>query len=274
MPDYRALEEKCLAIRRDIVESVHRAGSGHPGGSLSAVEILVALYYHKMNIDPKNPKWEDRDRFILSKGHGAPALYAILADKGYFDRSELWKLRRADGILQGAPGYKTPGIDMSSGSLGQGMSVAVGMALAGRMQGRSYKTYVMLGDGEIQEGIVWEAFMAAAHYRLGNLVAILDDNHVQMCGPTCDILGVGDLKRKLEAFDWRVVHIDGHDLKAVVGTLDALENAPTGQPVMILADTVKGKGVSYMEGTAVWHGGAPNAEQFEQAMCELGGKTR
>jgi transketolase len=272
MADIQALRQKCMAIRRDVIEMVHLAGSGHPGGSLSAVELMVALYYHKMRIDPRNPKWEDRDRFVLSKGHASPALYAVLADLGYFDRSELWKLRKADGILQGAPGYKTPGIDMSSGSLGQGMSVATGMALAARMQGKSFKTFVMMGDGEMQEGIVWEALMAAAHYRLGNLVAILDDNHVQMCGKTCEILSMGSFRKKLEAFDWRVIEVDGHDLEAIVAVLDGLPDAADAQPVFIRADTVKGKGVSFMEGTAAWHGGAPDAAQYATALAELGGK--
>lgn len=271
MMDIRALREKCRMIRRDVIDSIYHAGSGHPGGSLSAVEMLVALYHRKMRIDPRNPGWEDRDRFILSKGHASPALYAVLADLGYFDRSELRRLRKIDGILQGAPGFYTPGIDMSSGSLGQGISVGVGMAMAGRMQGKSFRTYVMLGDGELQEGLVWEAFMAAAHHKLGNLTAILDDNHVQMCGTTDEILSIGDARRKFDAFGWRTIAVDGHDLEAVIKVLDSLENTPTGVPTAIVADTVKGKGVSFMEGTAKWHGGAPTAEQYEQAMRELEG---
>ncbi len=274
MPDVQALAEKCRALRRDILEAVYRAGSGHLGGSFSALEIMAALYYYKMRIDVKNPKWEDRDRFILSKGHASPALYAILADKGFFDKSELWKLRKIEGSLQGAPGMYTPGIDMSSGSLGQGISVGVGMALAARMRGKSYKTYVMLGDGEVQEGLVWEALMSAACFKLGNLVAILDDNHVQMCGATCDILSVGNLRKKFEAFDWNVVEVNGHDIPSVIAALDAIPDAPTAKPTMILADTVKGKGVSFMEGTAAWHGGAPTDEQFEKAMKELGGTVK
>lgn len=269
--DIGKLREICRSVRREVLLMVHKAGSGHPGGSLSAVELMVALYYHAMrNLDPANPKKPDRDRFILSKGHAAPALYAILADKGYFDKAELDRLRQTDGILQGAPGMYTPGIDMSSGSLGQGISVGVGMAYAGRMQGLPFRTFVMLGDGELQEGLVWEALMAAAHHRLGNLVAIVDNNHVQMCGATCDIMEVEKIGQKFEAFGWRVVPVDGHDLEAVIAVLDALEDNPTAAPTCILADTVKGKGVSYMEGLAKWHGGAPDEELLAQGLRELG----
>ena len=271
MDSIEYLEKLCLTIRKEILTSVYHAKSGHLGGSLSAVEILVSLYFHKMHVDPEHPKMDDRDRFVLSKGHAAPALYAVLANRGFFEKSELNKLRNINSMLQGAPGMYTPGIDMSAGSLGQGISVAVGMALAGKIQKKTYKTYVMLGDGELQEGQVWEALMAASHYRLGNLIVILDNNHVQMCGVTSEILSIGDIQAKFDAFGCRTITIDGHDIGQIIRTLDSLDYEPDNIPVAIIAETVKGKGVSFMENLAAWHGGAPSAEQLEKALAELGG---
>lgn len=268
------LEKLCLTIRKEILTSVYHAKSGHLGGSLSAVEILVALYFHKMRVDPVQPKLDERDRFVLSKGHAAPALYAVLANKGFFEKSELNGLRNINSMLQGAPGMYTPGIDMSAGSLGQGISAAVGMALAGKMQKKTYKTYVLLGDGEMQEGQVWEALMVASHHRLGNLIVILDNNHVQMCGVTSEILSIGDPRAKFDAFGCRTTTIDGHDLGQIVKTLDSMDDEPDGPPVVIIAETIKGKGVSFMENSAAWHGGAPSAEQLEKALTELGGDAQ
>lgn len=264
------LKEIAREIRIDTLKSIHIAKSGHPGGSLSAVEILTVLYFYKMKIDPKNPNYNDRDRFILSKGHAGPALFAILAKKGFFDKEELWKLRRIDSLLQGGPNLSVPGIDMSSGSLGQGISVGVGMALAGKMKNKGYKVYVVLGDGEIQEGQVWEAAMSAAHFKLGNLVAILDQNHVQMCGTTEEIMNVGDVGAKFVSFGWNVVRINGHDIEQLIKSLDSVPNDNSGVPTLIIADTVKGKGVSYMEGKSLWHGAVIDENQLAEALSQLG----
>ncbi len=271
MTDIAYLKQMAASIRIDCLKMIHRAGSGHPGGSLSAVEILTALYFHKMRIDPQNPRWPDRDRFILSKGHAAPAVFAVLAHRGFFPLSELDSFRRPDGNLQATVSINTPGGDMTVGSLGQYLSVGAGMALAGRMDGKRYKVYVLLGDGELQEGQVWEAAMAAAHLELGCLVAILDNNQVQMCGPTDEIMSLGDTEAKFRAFGWKVVRIDGHDLGRIIEALDAIPEQPRAKPTIIIADTIKGKGVSYMEGKAAWHGGAPTDEQLAQALAELGG---
>jgi transketolase len=257
-------------LRIDVIESIYAAQSGHPGGSLSAADIIAALYFYKMRVDPQNPAWEDRDRFILSKGHAGPILYAALARRGFFDGAELKRLRRIDGILQGAPSTQIPGIDMSSGPLGQGISTAVGIALAGKYLKKNFKTYVMLGDGEIQEGQVWEALMAAAAFRLGNLVAILDYNKVQQNGPVDQIMPLGDVVKKFESFGWKTTQIDGHDLTQIIEALDAGDDNPEGAPTMIVADTIKGKGVSFMEGLAQWHGLPPNKDQYQQALKELG----
>jgi transketolase len=270
MTNVEQLEEIANQLRIDVIDSIYTAQSGHPGGSLSAADIVTALYFYKMRLDPQNPAWEERDRFILSKGHAAPLLYAALARKGFFNIAELKGLRRVDSMLQGAPSTKTPGIDMSAGPLGQGLSVAVGMALAGKYQKRNYKTYVILGDGELQEGQVWEAFMAAAAFKLGNLVAILDYNKVQMNGTVDEILPIGDPVKKFEGFGWKVIRINGHDMMQIMGGLDAIDDNPVGAPTAIVADTIKGKGVSYMEGLAEWHGLSPNQEQYEQALKELG----
>ena len=259
-------------LRQDTIKMIYNSKSGHPGGSLSAADIISALYFYKMNIKTEDPKWADRDRFVLSKGHAAPVVFAALVNKGFIPREELWSFRHGNGSLQGTVNIKNPGGDMTVGSLGQYLSVSAGMALAGKMDKKDYKVYVMLGDGELQEGQVWEAAMAAAHMRLGNLVGILDNNRVQMCGLTDEVLSIGDIAAKFRAFGWNVVQIDGHDMQQIVDTLDAIPNQPDAQPTMIIADTIKGKGVSYMEGTPAWHGGVPTKEQYEQAMRELGGE--
>ena len=266
--DVRRLEEKTLDIRHDVLNMIYRAKAGHPGGSLSAAEIVTALYFHVMNIDPNRPDDPDRDRFVLSKGHACPVLYSALAERGFFDKKELDTLRQYHSILQGHPDMnKVPGLDMTTGSLGNGLSVAVGMALSGRMKGQDYMTYVLLGDGECQEGMVWEAAMAASHHRLKNLIAIVDCNGVQINGWVNDILRVEPFADKWRAFGWAVIEIDGHDMRQV---LTALHDVRTMRcPTVILARTVKGKGVSFMEDNSAWHGAAPNAEQLAQAMREI-----
>jgi len=245
------------------------AGSGHPGGALSAVEILITLFYGVMNHDPKNPKWEDRDRFILSKGHGCPSLYAILADFGYTPSDELMNLRKLGSIYQGHPDRRfIPALEASTGSLGQGLSFALGAALAARLDGKSYRTYVLLGDGEIQEGQVWEAAMSAAFHKIDNVVAIVDYNKAQLDGFVSDIMELEPLVEKWQGFGWHTMRIDGHDLSAL---REAFDQAATvkGKPSVIIADTVKGKGVSFMENVPKWHGVAPNAEEMELALKEL-----
>ncbi|HBV96262.1 MAG: transketolase [Peptococcaceae bacterium BICA1-7] len=256
-------------IRQDIIRMLGAAGSGHPGGSLSAADIVTALYFKFMRIDPENVKKQDRDRFILSKGHAAPVLYAALAQRGFFPREELLTLRKVGSRLQGHPDMKkVPGVDMSTGSLGQGLSAANGMALAGRLDGRDYRVYVLLGDGETQEGQVWEAAMASAHYRLDNLTAFLDHNRLQIDGPIEEVMSPEPLAEKWMAFGWDVQVIDGHDMAQI---LEAVEKAKKvkGKPQMIVAETVKGKGVSFMENQAGWHGSAPKPEEVEKALAEL-----
>lgn len=267
------LQKLANTIRYDTLKAIHIVGSGHPGGSLSAIEILVALYFYKMRIDINNPKWEDRDRFILSKGHAAPALFATLAHKGFFSINEMKKLRLTDGMLQATPNLHIPGCDMSSGSLGQNLSVASGMAYAGKYDKKSYKVYVLLGDGELQEGQNWEAATFAPNMRLGNLIAILDNNQVQMCGTTDEIMPMRNFEEKFAAFGWNVKKVDGHDIKALIHIFDEVGNEIDAPPTLIIADTIKGKGVSFMEGKAAWHGGAPNNEQMAQIDKELGGGT-
>ncbi len=269
--DFQALTQQCAVIRRDIISMLEKAGSGHPGGSLSAVEMLVALYHVKMNVDPSRPQMPERDRFVLSKGHAAPALYATLASRGFFPREELDHLRKLGAMLQGHPDKnKCPGVDASTGSLGQGVSAAVGMALGLRLQGGSQQVYTILGDGECQEGLVWEALMAAAHYHLDNLTILFDWNGLQIDGRNDDVMSLGDFAAKLRAFGLDLIEVqDGNDIAQV---LDAL-NAPrkSGMPRGILCHTVKGKGVSFMENEAGWHGKAPNAQQAEAALKELEG---
>jgi len=259
--------------RRWIIRMTHEAGSGHPGGSLSSIDILIALYYKVMRHDPSHPTWADRDRMVLSKGHGAPALYTTLALCGYFEKEELLTLRKLGSRLQGHPSMnKTPGIDMSTGSLGQGLSIAIGMALGARLDRKDYRVYCMLGDGEVQEGQVWEAAMAAAHYKVDNLCAILDRNKLQIDGPTDKIMSIEPVRSKFDAFGWHTIEINGHDHKDI---LRALREAETmkGRPSIIIANTVKGKGVSYMEGSVKFHGKTPNKEELAQALSELGGEA-
>ncbi len=267
--DVRRLEHQCAELRRDVVTMIHEAGSGHPGGSLSAAEMITALYFHVMNIDPQNPQWPDRDRFILSKGHCCPVYYAALAHRGYFPVETLHTLRQYGSILQGHPDMnRTPGVDMTAGSLGNGLSIGVGMALSARLHKQNYRTFVMMGDGEIQEGMVWEAAMAAANHHLENLVAMVDVNGIQINGWVNDIMRVEPLADKWRAFGWNVIECDGHDMRSVlVAFHESL--AQRGAPTVILAATVKGKGVSFMEDNNIWHGQAPTEEQTEQAIKEI-----
>lgn len=259
--------EKAKVLRQDIVKMLHIAKSGHPGGSLSELEILIALYYEVMNIDPKNPNKEDRDLFVLSKGHACPGLYAVLADKGYFPKDDLWTLRKIDAKLQGHPdSHKTPGIDVNTGSLGQGASVAVGLALAAKRKKLGQKVYCLLGDGECQEGLVWEAAMAAAHYKLDNLTYILDNNGLQIDGKNDEVMSLGNIKDKFNSFGFKTFEIDGHNIDEIV---NALKTEVIGQPKFIQAHTIKGKGISFMENNVAWHGKAPNDEEYETAMKEL-----
>ena len=271
MRDHKGLKEIARNIRKDIVSMIHTSKSGHPGGSLSAVDILTALYFDEMNIDHNNCKMEDRDRFVLSKGHAAPVLYATLAQKGYFNREELKGLRKINRMLQGHPDMKgTPGVEMSTGSLGQGFSVACGMAMASKLDNAPWRVYALLGDGEVQEGIVWEAAMSAAHYKLDNMVAFLDYNGLQIDGKTEDVMNIGPIVDKFKAFGWNVIEIDGHDFDQIFAALDMAKET-VGKPTMIVAKTVKGKGISYMENQAGWHGNAPSDSDLEQALIELGG---
>ena len=255
--------------RLGAILGTYHAKSGHPGGSLSAADIFTYLYFNEMNVDPQNPQWEDRDRFVLSKGHCCPSLYATLALKGFFDWDELSELRHVGAMLQGHPDMKgTPGIDMRTGSLGQGVSAACGMALAAKLDNKDYRVYTLLGDGEVEEGQVWEAAMFASHNKLDNLVVIVDQNGLQIDGTVEEVAGIEPLDKKFEAFGFEVFKIDGHDFEQIE---DALNKAKTvkGRPTAILAKTVKGKGVSFMENQVGWHGTAPNKEQYEQATAEL-----
>ena len=256
-------------IRLGILEGVHAASSGHPGGSLSIADIITYLYFEEMNVDPKNPKDEGRDRFVLSKGHTAPALYAALAEKGFFDKSALKTLRHVDSFLQGHPDMKgTPGVDMSTGSLGLGFSSACGMALAAKLDGKDYRTYSIIGDGESEEGQIWEACMFAAHYKLDNLVAIFDWNGLQIDGPVAEVMDPTPHDKKLEAFGFHVISIDGHDFDQIEAAFNEAKTVK-GKPTAIIAKTVKGKGVSFMENQVGWHGSAPNDEQYEIAVAEI-----
>ena len=255
--------------RKFALEGIYNAASGHPGGSLSIADILAVLYFEKMNIDPANPKMPERDRFVLSKGHCAPALYGILSERGYFPTEECKTLRNINSRLQGHPDMKgTPGVDMSTGSLGQGFSAANGMALSAKLDKKDYRVYTILGDGEIEEGQVWEAAMFAAHYKLDNLVAILDFNGLQIDGDIREVMNSTPIDKKFEAFNWNVITIDGHNYDEIRNALDEAEKVK-GKPTMIIAKCVKGKGVSFMENEAGWHGAAPNQEQYEAAIKEL-----
>ncbi|MBO9541201.1 transketolase [bacterium] len=268
---YAELAERARATRRHIITMVRDGKSGHPGTSLSCTDILVALYFAHMRHDPKRPDWAERDRFVLSKGHGAPGLYAVMVEAGYIDPSELTTLRKINTRLQGhVDMHKIPGIEASTGSLGHGLSLAHGMALALRMDGSDSRVYTLLGDGECQEGQVWEAAMSAAHYKTGNLVAIVDRNGLQIDGPTEKVMALGDVAEKFRAFGWNVLEIDGHDFGQILEALDKAKASPmVGQPTCIVAKTVKGKGVSYMENVVKWHGTAPSAEEAEIALKEL-----
>ena len=264
----KQLEITACKIRMGIIEGVHSAKSGHPGGSLSIAEILTYLYFKEMNIDPKDPKKADRDRFVLSKGHAAPALYAALAERGYFDKSLLTTLRHIGSILQGHPDMKhIPGVDMSTGSLGQGISAAVGMALSAKHFGDSYRVYAVLGDGEIEEGQVWEAAMFAGNKGLSNLTAFIDYNNLQIDGTIEEVNSAAPIDKKFEAFGWHTVTINGNDFDEIESARNMAKTVD--KPVAIIAKTVKGKGVSYMENAVNWHGAAPNDELYEQAMTEL-----
>ena len=271
MRDHKGLKEIARNIRKDIVSMIHTSKSGHPGGSLSAVEILTALYFDEMNIDINDCKMEDRDRFVLSKGHAAPVLYATLANKGYCDKEELNGLRKINRMLQGHPDMKgTPGVEMSTGSLGQGFSVACGMAMASKLDNAPWRVYTLLGDGEVQEGIVWEAAMSAAHYKLDNMVAFLDYNGLQIDGKTEDVMNIGPIFDKFKAFGWNVIEIDGHDFDQIFAALDMAKET-VGKPTIVIAKTIKGKGVSFMENEAMWHGTAPSDSDLERALLDLGG---
>lgn len=263
------LAKRAKAIRRNIVTMVTEAKSGHPGGSLSAADILATLYFMEMKVDPQHPQDPDRDRFVLSKGHAAPVLYATLAEKGFFSHAEFMGLRKVDSMLQGHPDMKgTPGVDMSTGSLGQGISAACGMALAGKIDGKDYRVYALLGDGELEEGQVWEAAMFAAHYRLDNLTAFVDLNGLQIDGPITEVMSPVPVPDKWRAFNWNALEIDGHDYNAIYEALQ-MAKATKGKPTVIVATTVKGKGVCKMENVADWHGKAPSREECELFLQDL-----
>jgi len=264
-----SLKHEAAMIRLGVLDGTHAAASGHPGGSLSIADILSYLYFAEMKVDPENPKWAERDRFVLSKGHAAPALYAVLARKGFFPFEELTTLRRVDSILQGHPDMKhIPGVDMSTGSLGQGISAAVGMALAAKVDGKDYRTYTIVGDGESEEGQVWEALMFAASHDLDNLCVIFDYNGLQIDGPIADIVNPAPYEGKLAAFGFHVITIDAHDFAQIENAF-AEAKAVKGKPTAIVANSVKGKGVSFMENQVKWHGSAPNDAQYEQAVAEI-----
>ena len=266
------MSKRAEEIRRLVIEAVYRAGSGHPGGSLGIAEIMEALYFNEMKIDPESPKNPERDRFVLSKGHCSPALYAALALKGFFPVDDIKTFRQIDSYLQGHPSMKdVPGVDMSTGSLGQGISTACGMAIAGKLDGADYRVYTVLGDGEIQEGQVWEAAMFAAQHKLDNLCAIVDWNGLQIDGNIDDVMSPLPIDDKFSAFNWNVIVVDGNDVVQVVNALKAAREAK-GAPTVIIAKTIKGKGVSFMENNAGWHGNAPNEEQYNIAVAEIEGR--
>ena len=265
----KKLNEKAKQIRTDIIKMLYLCQSGHPGSSLSCVEILMSLYYKVAKVDATNPTMENRDRIVLSKGHACPALYAILADKGYFPREDLWRLRQIDSHLQGHPDMiKTSGVDVNTGSLGQGASIAVGLALAAKYRKADYKVYVVIGDGEVQEGLIWEAAMAAAHYKLDNLTVLLDHNGLQIDGLNDQVMSIGDIMAKYRAFGFECIKVDGHDIEDITGAI----NSPiSGKPKFICCETIKGKGVSFMENQFGWHGRVINTDEYDVALKELGG---
>lgn len=266
--DISFLKEKAIQFRREILETLNLAGSGHPGGSLSAVEILISLYFYKLKHDPKNPKWPERDRVIISKGHVSPVVYVTLANAGYFPKEELKTFRKFGSRLQGHVHVKVPGVEFNTGSLGHGLSVANGIALGAKMLNQKFKTYCLLGDGEIQEGSIWEAAMSASHHKLDHLCAIVDYNKVQENGPTNEIKNLEPLSAKWKSFGWHTLEVNGHDFKSLTQALDEFDSI-NEKPTVIIAHTVKGKGISFMEGKAAWHGKAPNKEQLQQALAEL-----
>lgn len=270
----KELDIYAYKIRRDVLTGIYNAKSGHPGGSLSIAEIMSVLYFKEMNIDPKNPQNPDRDRFVLSKGHCAPALYAALAHRGFFPTEDIATLRKIDSYLQGHPDMKkVPGVDMSTGSLGQGICAANGMALCAKLDNKAYRVYTVLGDGELEEGQVWEAAMFAAHYKLDNLTAFVDLNLLQIDGDVRKVMNPTPVDKKFEAFGWNVICINGHEVEEII---DAIEKAKAakGQPTAIICNNIKGKGVSFMEDQAGWHGNAPNEEQYNQAIAEIDAKLK
>lgn len=263
------LKQKAKELRKDILTIIYNAQSGHPGGSLSAIDVLVGLYYYKLKVDPKNPKWENRDMFILSKGHCSPAIYSVLADRGFFPKSELEGYRKMGRMLQGHPELNTPGIEFAGGALGQGICFGLGIALACRLDKRNCSVYAMIGDGESQEGAVWEASMAAAFHKADNFVVILDKNQVQQTGKTKDVMDIGNAAMKWKAFGWNVIEINGHDMQQIVKALDKASKMKNKKPTIIVADTIKGKGVSFMELNHKFHGKAPNDEEYKKAIEEI-----
>ena len=267
-PEILELKKKAIELRKDILKMLMLAGSGHTGGSLSIVEILVALYYHELKHDSKNPGWRERDRFLLSKGHGCPALYAVLADQGYFPKEKLWTLRKLGSPLQGHPQRGLAGVEISSGSLGQGLSIANGIALAARSDHLPTRVYCLMGDGETNEGQVWEAVMTGAHYKLDNVCAIIDFNKLQIDGFCCEIKDMGPYVHKWIDFGWNAIEVNGHDIEALIAAFDKAAQVKL-KPTVIIADTVKGKGVSFIENKVEWHGIAPKKEEYERAVKEL-----
>jgi len=266
------LKKTASELRIDALSMIYKASSGHPGGSLSAADIVATLYFHILNIDPKNPQWQDRDRFIMSKGHACPIWYAALAKKGYFAKSHLSTLRKINSILQGHPDMrKTPGIDMTTGSLGNGLGAAVGMALAAKLRGKSYRTFVLIGCGEHNEGVLWEAALSAAKFKLDNLTAIIDYNKLQLDGYNDQVMPIEPLAEKWGSFGWNVLKINGHDISEIINAINTAK-AVKDIPTVIIADTIKGKGVSYMEDKCSWHGKAPTSQEYDQAIKELTGK--
>jgi len=263
------LKQKSIELRKEILTMIYKAQSGHPGGSLSAIDMLVGLYYYKLRIDVRNSLWENRDRFILSKGHCSPAIYAVLADKGFFPKSELDGYRKINRLLQGHPELSIPGIDFAGGALGQGLSFALGIALACRLDKKKCNVYAMIGDGEAQEGAIWEASMAAAFHKVDNLIVILDKNQVQQTGKTKEIMDIGDVVAKWKAFGFNVIEINGHDMKQVVSVLNKASKLKNKKPTIIISNTIKGKGVSFMELNHKFHGRAPNDEEYKKAIEEI-----
>ena len=267
--DANELQEKCKQIRKSIIESIYRANSGHPGGSLSAVEILAVLYFYEMNIDPQNPKKEDRDRFVLSKGHAAPVLYATLAERGYFSKEEILKLREIESRFQGHPDMnKIEGVDMTTGSLGQGLSAANGMAISLKLDKKDSRVYCLLGDGELQEGQIWEAAMTASHYKLDNLCVIVDNNNLQIDGKIDEVMNPYPIDEKFKSFGFETINIDGNNIEEVINAFEHAKKIKE-KPTAIIAKTIKGKGISFMENEAKWHGDPPNEEEYNKAISEL-----